>query len=152
MMKMKTGLFTCLITLLVLTTARAQESAKLTEVKFSLIHAQSERIEETMPVAPKLRKSLETLFGYEKYRIMGEARSELPEGKPVTFQPHPKFFIKLSRTPKKPNCYDFELIQNDESLVKGKYIPKKKVPLIIRGPFYDQGNLVLVIESEFKAK
>ncbi|MEM1157565.1 MAG: hypothetical protein AAF649_07230 [Verrucomicrobiota bacterium] len=149
---MKTGLLTCLIALLLFTSAHAEEGKKLREVKFSLIHAQSERIEETMPVAPKLRKSLETLFGYDKYRILGEARSELPQGKPVTFQPHPLFFIKLSRTPEKLNCYDFELIQNDESLVKGKYVPKKEVPLIIRGPFYDQGNLVLVIESEFDAK
>jgi len=149
---MKTGLLTCLITLLLLTSVYAQDVEKFREVKFSLIHAQSERIEETMPVAPKLRKSLETLFGYDKYRIMGEARSELPEGKPVVFQPHPLFFIKLSRTPDKPNCYDFELMRKDESLVKGKYIPKKEVPLIIRGPFYDQGNLVLVIESEFSAE
>ncbi len=149
---MKTGLLTCLIPLLLLSTATAEDTTRFKAVKFSLIHAQSERIEETMPVSPKLRKSLELLFGYSKYRIMGEARSDLPEGKPVCFQPHPLFFITLSRSPDEPNCYDFELMQKDESLIKGKYIPKKEVPLIIRGPFYDQGNLVLVIESEFDAE
>ena len=148
---MKTGLLTCLIALCLITTAAAEEKM-FKAVKFSLIHAQSERIEETMPVSPKLRKSLETLFGYQKYRVMGEARSELPGVEPVTFQPHPAFYIKLSRTPDRQNCYQFELLQNEESLVTGKYSPKKEVPLIIRGPFYDQGNLVLVIQSEFEGK
>lgn len=149
---MKTGILICLIGFALTGVIRATAPEEFKAVKFSLIHAQSERIEETMPVCPKLRKSLETLFGYSKYRVMGEARSDLPKGKPVTFQPHPLFFITLSRAADQPNCYDFELMKKEESLLKGKYIPKKEVPLIIRGPFYDQGNLVLVIQSEFDSK
>jgi len=143
---MKKGLLASLLALFLLASVQAgeQEVGRFKEVKCSLIHAQSEGIEETVPV--------ELLFGYTKYRILGETRSDLPEGRPVSFEPHPMFFVKLSRTPDQPNCYDFELIQKDKSLVKGKYIPKKEVPLIIRGPFYDQGNLVLVIEPEFDAQ
>jgi hypothetical protein len=119
------------------------------QVRFSLIHAQNKGIEETMPIPAKLRKSLDLLFGYSKYRVLGEARSDLSSGKEVPFQPNSLFYIKLSRVTDQPNCYSFELMQEDASLVKGKYSPKKEVPLIIRGPFYDKGNLILVIQSEF---
>jgi len=120
------------------------------EARFSLIHAQNEGIEESMPVCPELRASLEKLFGYKKYRILGEVRSSLRENKVLVFEPNPVFSLKISRVSNSPCLYEFDVLQEKRSLMKGQYHPKADVPLIIRGPFYDEGNLVLVVRSKFK--
>jgi hypothetical protein len=120
------------------------------EARFSLIHAQNEGIEESIPLDSELRESLEKLFGYEKYRVVGEVRSSLKENKVLVFEADPAFSLKITRISTAPCLYEFDLLQEKQSLLKGQYHPKAEVPLIIRGPFYDQGNLVLVVRSKFK--
>lgn len=120
------------------------------EARFSLIHAQNEGIEESIPISRELRGSLEKLFGYKKYRVLGEVRSSLEENKVLVFEANPVFSLKVTRISTSPCLYEFDLMQEKKSLVKGQYHPKPKVPLIIRGPFYDKGNLVLVVRSKFK--
>lgn len=120
------------------------------EARFSLIHAQNEGIEESIPLGPELRASLQKLFGYEKYRVLGEVRSSLKENEVLVFEPNTAFSLKISRVSDAPCLYEFDVLQEKQSLMKGQYHPKPDVPLIIRGPFYDQGNLVLVVRSKFK--
>ncbi|MGF1677831.1 MAG: hypothetical protein ACFCUX_01410 [Candidatus Methylacidiphilales bacterium] len=117
-------------------------------VKFSLIHAQNADIEESLPIEPELRKSLQRLFGYQKFRVLGEARSQVSEGESIRFQPNTLFYLKFQRLSTEPLVYAFDLMEEEISLLKGNYTPKPKIPLIIRGPFYAKGNLVLVIECQ----
>jgi len=139
--------------LLFLTGLGSAQTREFKEAKFSLIHAQCEGIEETLPLPMELRQSLDTLFGYTKYRIIGEVRSPLHENKTVHFEPNSAFSLKVVRIggTRAADClYEFTVLQEKKSLVKGMYIPKAEVPLIIRGPFYDKGNLILVVRSTFE--
>ncbi|MEM6822868.1 MAG: hypothetical protein AAF558_13120 [Verrucomicrobiota bacterium] len=121
---------------------------EIQHVRFSLIHAQDDGIEERLPVQDELKRSLEKLFGYKKYRIIGQARSSLRPQAPVMFSPHDMFSMRFSKVTSQPAMFEFELLQENKPLLKGQYHPKPQVPLIIRGPFYDRGNLILVIRSE----
>lgn len=136
--------------LLILGSVLPLAAGEFKEARFSLIHAQNKGIEESIPISQELRSSLEKLFGYKKYRVLGEVRSSLAEKKDLVFEANPAFSLKVVRVSSSPCLYEFDLMQEKKSLVKGQYHPKPDVPLIIRGPFYDQGNLVLVVRSKFK--
>ncbi|MEO0453435.1 MAG: hypothetical protein AAFY98_04785 [Verrucomicrobiota bacterium] len=112
-----------------------------------LIHAQNVRIEDDQSIDSKLRKKLVTLFGYDKYRSLGEASSPIQGDESIRLKASDLFHLRLTSLPKPAHTYQFELVQGEKMVFRGKVQPKPEVPIIIRGPFYDEGNLILVIKQ-----
>jgi hypothetical protein len=133
---------------------QAENPESLTPRQFmvQLIHAQNVRIEDDPSIEPELRKKLVTLFGYDRYRKIGQAVSSVHDDQPSRLSASEMFDMRMVMLKKKRNTYQFELIQQGNSVFKGKVTPKPKVPIIIRGPFYDKGNLILVIHETQAAK
>lgn len=117
-----------------------------------LIHAQNVRIEDDPTIEADLRKKLVTLFGYDRYRKIGYAVSSVRDDQPSRLSASEMFDMRMIRVGKERECYQLELIQQGTSVFKGKVTPKPKVPIIIRGPFYDKGNLILVIHEHEKSE
>ncbi len=117
-----------------------------------LIHAQNVRIEDDPSIETDLRKQLVTLFGYDRYRKIGHTVSSAQDDQPSRLSASEMFDMRMMMLEKKHDTYQFELIQQGNSVFKGKVTPKPKVPIIIRGPFYDKGNLILVIKEYHKPK
>ncbi len=125
------------------TGARAQESFQIT-----LLHAQNHDIEDTLGQDEAIRKSLTRLFGYQRYHVLGTAASPMPEAGTVTLQPARSFEFILRHDPERKQRFRYELSQEQEKILEGCYVPKRGTPLIIRGPQYGRGNLILVVDCD----
>ncbi|MDX6766733.1 MAG: hypothetical protein SFU85_08075 [Candidatus Methylacidiphilales bacterium] len=123
----------------------AQQTATL---RISLIHGQNEEITENLVDCQKFRESLAKLFGYARYERLGSSSASLSPGGEADFEPTRAFRMKVRSDAAIPNLFHYELFQEDKHILGGKFIPKDRIPFIIRGPQYNQGILILVVYKD----
>ncbi|MDD5261508.1 MAG: hypothetical protein PHD76_06620 [Methylacidiphilales bacterium] len=112
-----------------------------------LFQGQNEGIPDELGHDPQLRGNLVKLFGYTHYRKLGEARGSLTSTQEIDLKPSTLFSIRLAPCTKKADRLSFALLRDDKLVLRGRYIPKPGVPLIIRGPHYQSGNLILILNT-----
>jgi hypothetical protein len=117
-------------------------------LRISLIHGQNQNIHDNLEECAKFRQSLTKLFGYQLYERLGTATAQVSVASPAYLQPSWAFGMKVEADATVPNLYHYELFQEKQPMFKGKFIPKDQVPLIIRGPQYNTGILILVVYKE----
>ncbi len=124
--------------------APAQESGdRLILVR--LLHGQNEGIRDDLTREESLKRSLTTLVGYRMYEEIGSAYANLDIPGPQFVVPCQAIYVKFQTGDTKTTAFRFELFHSDKSLLQGEFIPRPGIPLIITGPFYDRGRLVLVL-------
>gem|GEM_PF-4107775 len=126
-------------------TATAAEGIRL---RVSLVHGQNEGIEDNLQECTQFRQSLVKLFGYQRYERLGTASAQVGPESAVIVEPSRTFRMRLEGDPKAENLYHFQLFQGEEPMFRGKFVPKDQVPLIIRGPQYHRGILILVVHKD----
>lgn len=119
-------------------------------MKLSLFHAQNSEIRDDLEEGSPLKKSLRRLVGYERYERIGEATADLSRPGRKELSPSPMFCLVLTPKPEDPRIYHYALLQKDQLILEGSLTPKNKVPLIITGPEYGRGRLVLIVECAKK--
>ena len=112
-----------------------------------LFQGQNEGIPDELSHDPALRGNLIKLFGYSHYQKLGEARASVTSTGEIDLKPSGLFSIRLNPDSSEANRLTFELLRNDKPILKGRYVPKPGVPLIIRGPHYEKGNLILILNT-----
>jgi hypothetical protein len=117
-------------------------------LRVSLVHGQNADITDNLQECSQFRQSLVKLFGYQRYERLGTATALVGPGTPATLQPTRTFQVRLESDPKTTNVFHFHLLQDDEALFRGKFVPKDGVPLIIRGPQYHRGILIIVVNKD----
>lgn len=110
-----------------------------------LLHGQNEGIRDDLAAEAALKRSLATLVGYRMYEEIGAAYASLDVIGPQFVVPCRTIFVKFQARNTTPTSFYFELFQSDRSILQGEFVPRPSVPLIITGPFYDRGRLVLVM-------
>lgn len=115
-------------------------------IEVQLYHAQNSDVRDDLKPGHALRKSLDKLIGYRYYEMLGSAACNLDEKAQQRIQPHPMFAMQLNRE-KASDHVKLELFQEGKSILKGEFLPKPQVPLIITGPLYANGRLVLVLTA-----
>lgn len=147
-MKNKLSLLT--LHLLICSTFSGWAEEKASEFHITLYHGQNEGMVDELKTDKKLKKSLVRLFGYTKYRKMGAAKSSITQTQPktLTLSPSKPFQVKISPVQNKTKQYRFEFFHEKEALFNGKFIPKPHIPMIIKGPHYDKGVLIIVINTQ----
>ncbi|MFQ3671881.1 MAG: hypothetical protein SNJ84_10540 [Verrucomicrobiia bacterium] len=110
-----------------------------------LLHGQNDGIRDDLAQEESLKRSLTTLVGYRMYEEIGSAYASLDLAQPQFVVPCRAIYVKFQARGGNPPAFQFELFHSDRSLLQGEFIPRPSVPLIITGPFYDRGRLVLVM-------
>lgn len=119
-----------------------------TQFRVSLIHGQNDEITDNLQECAKFRQSLVRLFGYARYERLGTATGNVTIGTPAYLQPTWAFGMKVQADPSTANLYHYELFQEKQPMFKGRFVPKDDIPLIIRGPEYNRGILILVVYKQ----
>lgn len=117
-------------------------------LRVSLVHGQNEGIEDNLQECTRFRQSLVKLFGYQRFERLGTASAQVGPQTAVIFEPTRSFRMRLEGDPQAENLYHFQLFQGDEPMFRGKFVPKDQVPLIIRGPEYHRGILIIVVHKD----
>jgi len=123
-------------------------AAEGSSIRISLIHGQNDLITDNLADCQKFRESLIKLFGYQRYERLGSAAATVPQGGEAMIQPTWAFEMKVRSDSTTKNLYHYELFQEKKHLLGGKFIPKDRIPFIIRGPQYNQGILILVVYKD----
>lgn len=98
-------------------------------------------LDETDP----LKKNLVKLIGYPHYEKLGCADTRIDVTYSQWLLPCKVFYLEFKPVPEKPGTFQFELFKDKTSLLSGEFRPRKRAPLIITGPHYGEGRLVLII-------
>ena len=112
-----------------------------------LFQGQNEGIPDELGHDPALRDNLVKLFGYTHYQKLGEARASVTSTAEIDLKPSELFSIRITPDSREANRLNLELLLNDKPILRGRYFPKPDVPLIIRGPHYEKGNLILILNT-----
>ncbi|MDX2226502.1 MAG: hypothetical protein SFY92_05315 [Verrucomicrobiae bacterium] len=101
---------------------------------------------------PALLKKIEKTFGYKYHRIAAQARSPITKYTADFPRLGQDFSLKIEELGHQDGKYRLRinLFHKNKSLLETTVDFRKDVPLLIRGPFYDQGELILVIEMTDK--
>lgn len=110
-----------------------------------LFHGQNEGIRDDLAENQALKNSLIALVGYRYYEEVGASYALLNVIEPQFVAPCRSIYVKFQPHETKAALFHFELFHGEKSLVKGEFVPRPSIPLIITGPFYDKGRLVLVM-------
>lgn len=116
------------------------------ELVVTLYRGQNEGINDSLE-DPRLRKNFVKLFGYTQYERIGTDMVYPHSYSPVTAWPNKLFALSINAVQSGTNHYEFNLEQDGKSILKGNFIPKPGLPLIIKGPLYDNGILILVVKT-----
>lgn len=119
-------------------------------IQVTLFHGQNDVITDDLNKSPKLKKKLIRLFGYSRYHEIGSAMGSLEKKDPQYLKPSKQFFLCISRCQSEKHLYGYEIYHENKAMFKGEFLPKAGIPLIIKGPNYDHGVLILVLENEMK--
>jgi hypothetical protein len=122
-------------------------SAPVKEVVITLYQGQNSEIMDDLGGLPKLRENLVKLFGYSRYQRIGTDMAYPHSYSPVTAWPNKLFSLTVYAVNPASPRYEFELKLEDQSVLKGSFIPKPGVPIIIKGPLYGEGQLILVVDA-----
>jgi len=117
------------------------------EIVVTLYFAQNGAARDELGDNLKLRDNLVKLFGYQTYQKIGTAMVYPHSFSPVTAWPNKLFSLTVQAVNPASPRYDFELSQEEKPVLKGSFIPKPNTPIIIKGPLYDQGLLILVVNA-----
>lgn len=91
--------------------------------------------------------SLETVFGYNQYRILGQKRKTVTTGTEDWLVPSRKFFLRVDTKSPVPNGYTLglQLLRDDKVIVSADVKLSRERPLYIRGPFVGEGQLIILL-------
>lgn len=117
------------------------------EIVITLYQGQNTGIQDDLSIRPKLRENLIKLFGYSRYKQIGTDMVYPHSYSPVTAWPNKLFSMTVYAVNPASLRYEFELKLEEKSVLKGSFIPKTGIPIIIKGPLYDQGQLILVVDT-----
>ncbi|NJK92321.1 MAG: hypothetical protein HC904_11075 [Blastochloris sp.] len=117
------------------------------EIIVTLYQAQNVDITDDLADQPKLKENLIKLFGYQRYQRVGTSMVYPHSQAPVTAWPNKLFSLTVQTVNPASPRYDFELKQEGVSVLKGSFIPKPGIPIIIKGPLYGSGQLILIVDS-----
>lgn len=117
------------------------------EIIVTLYFAQNGEGVDDLVANPRLRDNLVKLFGYKNYQRVGVSMVYPHSFSPVTAWPNKLYALTVQAVNPSSPRYEFELKQEEISILKGSFIPKPSIPIIIKGPLYDQGQLILVVET-----
>ncbi len=145
---MRSSLLLCLVLVTALSGPLSTPAAEASSLRISLIHGQNDLITDNLADCQKFRESLIKLFGYQRYERLGSAAATVPQGGEVMIQPTWAFEMKVRSDSTTKNLYHYELFQEKKHLLGGTFIPKDRIPFIIRGPQYNQGILILVVYKD----
>jgi len=116
-----------------------------------LYQGQNDGFADELSHNPAFRQNLTRLFGYSNYRQLGQARTSVTSGQPINLKPSDLFSIRIKPDSAEANVFDFELLQSDRPVLSARYTPKPGIPLIIKGPLYQNGVLILVLNTYNKS-
>lgn len=124
------------------------QAAEPASLRISLIHGQNNEITDNLAECQKFRENLVKLFGYQRYERLGTSTAMVSRGGEALFEPTRAFQMKVRSDNDDANLFHYELFQEKKHLLGGKFIPKERIPFIIRGPQFNQGILILVIYKD----
>ena len=110
-----------------------------------LYHAQNEGVKDDLRDDEPIKKSLIEILGYLRYHQLGSSYARLDTSEAQWLLPSSAFFLQFTVSDPATSAYRFELYQDKQPILGGEFIPKPKIPLIITGPMYDRGKLVMVM-------
>jgi hypothetical protein len=128
-------------------TALAMDGPPSKEIVITLFQGQNAEIQDDLAGRPKLKENLIKLFGYSRYQQIGTDMVYPHSYSPVTAWPNKLFSLTVYAVNPASPRYEFELKLEDKSVLKGSFIPKPGIPIIIKGPLYGQGQLILVVDT-----
>lgn len=137
-----------IFSLLALTLPTAAAPPPATQLRVSLIHGQNSDITDNLQECTRFRESLVKLFGYKSYELLGTSTAQIAPDTAVLISPTRIFKLRMEPDPVSPRLFHFHLFKEEEPLFRGKFVPKDNVPLIIRGPEYHRGILIIVVNKE----
>jgi hypothetical protein len=114
-------------------------------VMLAKLYYGSETGKDTLDESDPLKKSLVKLIGYPHYEKLGCADTLIDVTYSQWLLPCKVFYLEFKPVPEKPGTFQFELFKDKTSLLSGEFRPRKRAPLIITGPHYGEGRLVLII-------
>jgi hypothetical protein len=92
----------------------------------------------------KLQPRLKTVFGFDAYHLLHEARVPSGEKYAQWVLPRRDFYLKLE--PLAGAGVRFEIYRDKTLLVDGKFYPTAEKPIFIAGPDYQDGRLIFLLQ------
>lgn len=97
-----------------------------------------------------LHESLRAVFGYRHYELLKFEEIELSHEWQQWAIPRKDFYIRvepLHHEPGEPWLIYYEIYKDGFIMAKGRYEPHPEAPLFIRGPEFQQGRLIFVLDA-----
>jgi len=121
------------------------------KIRAALYLADNEPLLPGAPYAPpRLHQQLVAVFGFMHYRLLKQQDFPLRNEWQQWFMPRRDFFMgirPLHRLPDEPKMIDYEIYKDGFIVVKGTYELHEGTPLLINGPDFRRGRLILVLEG-----
>ena len=120
-------------------------------LRVSLYLAENGHLKNDALLAPeKLGLRLHEVFGFEHYALLKESEIDLNQRWAQWAIPRKDFYLRLE--PLAPDAdgvtlVNYEIYKDGFIVAKGRYEPSQDTPLFIRGPDFDTGSLVLVLQK-----
>ena len=91
--------------------------------------------------------NLESVFGYNQFRILGQNRKTVTAGTENWVVPSKKFFLRVDTKAPAPNGYALGLqLRRDENVIITADVKlSRERPLYIRGPLVGEGQLIILL-------
>lgn len=91
--------------------------------------------------------SLQTVFGYNQFRLLGQKKKSVVTGTEDWLVPSREFFLRVDTKNPLPNGYalGLNLMRDDHVLVSADVKLSRERPLYIRGPFVGEGQLLILL-------
>ncbi len=111
-------------------------------------------VAEPTPIPAELNRiegTLKAFFNYNQYQIIGEARKTLKTGEEDWKASSKYFSLRIdSKGEKKNSGYllNLQLFQEQKLLLETEARLSKSSPLVIRGPYVGDGQLLLLVVIE----
>ena len=108
------------------------------------------KVEHPNPPPEELRSqatSLEAVFGYNQFRVLGHKREAVSKGTEDWLVPSKQFFLRVDTKNPMPDGYalGLELKRDDHIIVSADVNLNRQRPLYIRGPFVGEGQLLILL-------
>jgi len=120
-------------------------------VSASLYLAENDPPPSTALLAPeKLEVRLHSVFGYKHYELLKSDTINLKNHWEQWFVPRKDLFLKvepLKPTDDEPRVVNFEIYKDGFLVANGQYEPDSDTPLMVKGPDFKQGRLIIVLEA-----
>ena len=128
--------------------AQAQENGSRAVVYGALVLAtKSEHPQPTPEVLKSQAESLQKVFGYNEFRLLGEKKKAINTGQEDWLVPSRQFILHVDALSAIADGYALALAlkEEDRSIVEAKVKLKRDHPLFIRGPFVGDGQILILL-------